>query len=105
MITSLYTLYWEYNWDWGLFDRDLPGARFLRDKLVFSPSTYYIAMFFNTVIRFDWLIIALNLHFSGPLYFLENLEMIIFLRLTIESIRRTVWAILRVENEYFNNFE
>jgi len=29
----------------------------------------------------------------------------IFLGVMVEAVRRTIWAILRVENEFYNNFE
>ena len=35
MIATVYSLYWEFNWDWGLFYRKLPGHKLLRDKMVF----------------------------------------------------------------------
>jgi hypothetical protein len=29
----------------------------------------------------------------------------VFLSMLVEAIRRTIWSIIRVENEYHNNFE
>jgi hypothetical protein len=29
----------------------------------------------------------------------------VFLAMLVEGIRRTLWSIIRVENEYHNNFE
>jgi len=105
MFTTLFCLYWDYNWDWGLFDRTLPGAPLLRDKLVFNPSTYYLAIIANTIFRFWWLLMAIQIKMSGPAFFLDNLEFLSWLSMTVEATRRTIWSILRVENEYFNNFE
>ena len=73
MITTIFCLYWDYNWDWGLFDRDLPGHPLLRDKLIFKPSTYYLAIVANTTFRFWWLLMACHFKFSGSAHFLENL--------------------------------
>ena len=33
------------------------------------------------------------------------MELLPFVSLMAEAIRRTVWALIRVENEFFNNFE
>lgn len=33
------------------------------------------------------------------------MELLPFASLMAEAIRRTIWALLRVENEFFNNFE
>ena len=62
-------------------------------------------MFTNTVFRLWWLIGAFGIHFSGNALFLEKLNLLAFLSMMIEAIRRTVWSIIRVENEFFNNFE
>ena len=40
---------------------------------------------------------------ESPLY--PNIEIMAFVGMMTEAIRRTVWAIIRVENEFFNNFE
>ena len=33
------------------------------------------------------------------------LEIMAFINLFAEAIRRTIWSFIRVENEFFNNFE
>ena len=35
----------------------------------------------------------------------DNLELFVFGAMMVEAVRRTFWAIIRVENESFNNFE
>ncbi len=35
----------------------------------------------------------------------HNLDLIVFATIFAEALRRTQWAMLRVENEFFNNFE
>jgi hypothetical protein len=42
--TTVISLYWDFKYDWGLFGRTLPGKRFLRNEMVFSPNFYYFAM-------------------------------------------------------------
>ena len=105
MITTLYCLYWDYNWDWGLFDRSLPGAPLLRDKLTFAPSSYYLAIALNTSFRFWWLFMTFHIKFYGSAAFMEKIEFWAFMTMYVEASRRTIWAILRVENEFYNNFE
>jgi len=105
MFTTLFCLYWDYNWDWGLFDRTLPGAPFLRDKLVFRPRTYYLAIVLNTIFRFWWLIMMYKIKWGDKNLVAENVELLAFMGMAVEATRRTIWSILRVENEYFNNFE
>ena len=36
---------------------------------------------------------------------MNNLEGMLFTSMIIETYRRTIWAVLRIENEFFNNFE
>jgi len=48
---------------------------------------------------------SITIKFTGPAFFLENIEILTFISMMVELIRRTVWALLRVENEFFNNFE
>ena len=33
------------------------------------------------------------------------LEVILFCTMIVETCRRTLWCILRIENEFFNNYE
>ena len=62
-------------------------------------------MFFNTLFRFWWVIGIFSIKFSGHAYFIEGLGFLTFVSMLVEAIRRTFWAIIRVENEFFNNFE
>lgn len=36
---------------------------------------------------------------------IKEFEIVMFISMMAEAIRRSVWALLRVENEFFNNFE
>mmetsp|Transcript_3649 Transcript_3649/g.6217 ORF Transcript_3649/g.6217 Transcript_3649/m.6217 type:complete len:188 (-) Transcript_3649:35-598(-) len=106
MITTIFCLYWDFRWDWGLFIGKTPETRFLRDDTKFSNRFYYICMLLNTVFRFWWLIqMVYVINFETEETFVEKAEMVTFVSMMAEAIRRTVWAIIRVENEFFNNFE
>jgi hypothetical protein len=51
--------------------------------------------------RFWWIISLFTIKFSDPLQFLNGIEIMIFISMIVESIRRTLWSIIRVENEEF----
>ena len=70
-------------------------------------------MVLNTILRFWWLLpfsnIIIKLEKSGVegAYFslMKDFEMLSFVSMMAEAIRRSIWSLLRVENEFFNNFE
>lgn len=82
-----------------------PGRKFLRNEIKFSPKFYYYAMIENFVFRMWWLIGAFTITYSDSAYWMDKLGVIAFISGLVELIRRTVWGILRVENEFYNNFE
>lgn len=55
MLTTLFCLYWDFHWDWGLFRGTEQSNRILRDEITYSPGFYYFAMILNTILRFWWL--------------------------------------------------
>jgi hypothetical protein len=55
--------------------------------------------------RFWWVISIFNIKFNGNQSFLNGLQIMVFFSMLVEGIRRTLWSIIRVENEYHNNFE
>ena len=59
MITTLFCLYWDYVWDWGMFYGK--KSRVLRDKMTFSPSFYWMAIVENTCFRFWWLFMSFHI--------------------------------------------
>jgi len=67
MITTIFCLYWDYKWDWGLFNGEPKGHRFLRinSKMTFSPMFYYLCMIENFLFRFWWLFASAGLTFAG----------------------------------------
>jgi len=103
MLTTLFCLYWDYVWDWGFFYGK--KNKILRDKLTFKPAFYYFALFENTVFRFWWLYASLFISFGDSAFWFDKIELMVMLGVMAELTRRTVWALIRVENEFHNNFE
>ena len=106
MVTTLFCLYWDFLWDWGMFIGTEPGRKYLRNEIKYSPSFYYTCMFMNTIFRFWWLISMLLVILTGSQNLIvDKLELFTFASMMIEAVRRTFWSMIRVENEFFNNFE
>lgn len=99
MLTTSFCLYWDYRWDWGLFIGTKPGHKLLRDEVTFSHGFYYGAILVNLILRFWWLI-AVFIGVDST-----NLQATLFVGMMAEAVRRTLWSIIRIENEFFNNFE
>ena len=102
---AIFSLYWDLRWDWGLFIGELPDRKFLRDEIKFTPTFYYCCIFFNTLFRFWWVLGCFTITFVNDFEVLEHLKLLAFISSMVEIIRRTFWALIRVENEFFNNFE
>ena len=105
----MFVMIWDFRVDWGLVG-STPGF-FLRDpkEMKFKPRFYIICMILNVIFRFWWVIgiwffnILDPNHKDSPVY--VNIEMAVFIGMMIEAIRRTFWAIIRIENEFFHNIE
>ena len=104
-MATFFCLYWDFYWDWALFRSFKSKNWLLRDNLTFNPSFYYISMILNLIMRFWWVISIFNIKFNGNQSFLNGLQIMVFFSMLVEGIRRTLWSIIRVENEYHNNFE
>jgi hypothetical protein len=59
---------------------------------------YYWATAYNALVRLWWV-----LPYVG--FVNKNNNWIKVLAMMLEIIRRAIWAVLRVENEFFNNYE
>lgn len=110
MITTLFCLYWDYYWDWGLLQGDsseIGGNWYLRikSKMTFSPKFYYFCVIENTLFRFWWLFASAGIQFGKQYQFLDQMEFLVMIGVLVELTRRWIWAILRVENEFHNNLE
>jgi hypothetical protein len=93
--------------DWGLF-RSFKKEKFmLRDQIRFPKQFYYFAMVINFILRFFWLISIFSFKFEKEegVNFIRTWDILVFSQIIAEALRRTMWALLRVENEFFNNFE
>ena len=91
--------------DWGIFRGTEQGKRLLRDQLTFPKHYYYICIVLNVLFRCYWIIPFLQNKDCTDTSMINNLQAVTFGSMMIEAIRRTFWAIFRVENESFNNFE
>lgn len=103
LFTTLFCLYWDFRWDWGLFTSKT--HRVLRDESKYSPNFYYACMIGNTILRFWWLIAYAVITVEQSSLFLKSINIMLFLGMLLEAVRRTLWSLLRIENEFFNNFE
>ena len=97
LLNAVYTSVWDLIMDWSLGN---PYAKnpMLREVLALRRVwVYYAAMFFNVVVRFNWIFYAIfirNAQHSALLSFMISFS---------EVCRRGVWSIFRVENEHCTN--
>lgn len=106
IFATLYCLIWDYYIDWGLFRSENPKKYMLREKLKFHPKFYYFAIVENFLLRFFWLIFLINFKYNTSLgHYAEKLSLVVFFAMMAEILRRTIWSIIRVENEFYNNYE
>jgi hypothetical protein len=109
ILTTFFCLYWDYVWDWGLLNGCSETHRLLRisqEKMSFSPTFYYVCMVENFMIRFWWLFASAGITFKSTKFeVLDKIELLIMIGILAELTRRLIWSILRVENEFYNNFE
>lgn len=60
----------------------------------------------NLVLRFWWVIGLFHYSFEDHNdSLIKNLDILHFVGMMAEAFRRTFWSLIRVENEFFNNFE
>ncbi|CAG8438192.1 574_t:CDS:10 [Ambispora leptoticha] len=86
---------WDVIMDWSLFNLESDNI-LLRNELGYSrKSVYYFAIVSNFVLRFSWVILAVNKNYSKGL--------LVFAVAFVEMLRRWQWIFFRVENEHINN--
>ena len=95
---TVYCLVWDYYMDWGLFR----SKNYLRKNMSYGPRFYYFAMVANFLLRFYWVIGLF--HYNEP-DFMVTYEFLAFFSMLAEAIRRAIWSLIRIENEFHNNFE
>jgi len=107
LIATIYVTVWDYYMDWGLFRcYNKKGNYLLREKITFKPIFYYFAIVTNTILRFFWIIGIFTFTYDTKGWeMFDKLKLLLFFGMMAELIRRTQWTILRIENEFINNFE
>ena len=70
--------------------------------MIFSKKFYYTCIVLDTIFRFWWLL-GIFTWYQPAL--VDSIGLLAFSGMFVEAIRRTFWAVIRVENEFFNNFE
>ena len=96
-ISTSYNVFWDIYLDWGC-GRKNNKHFFLREKITFPQVVYYIAIFYNVIIRATWTWSFIPI----PSDLSEWKNILIG---TLDIIRRGVWALIRIENENLNNPE
>ena len=114
-IGCAYKVFWDWHFDWGLFRGTKKSTpRYLRDKMKFPPTFYYCMMIFDVIALYFWIVIIFlykYLENASSDEAIQNVEFfnkvawLTWLELSVLMIRRTVWVLIRVENEFFSNFE
>ncbi|KAI9476391.1 MAG: EXS family-domain-containing protein [Benjaminiella poitrasii] len=115
-INSMYSFWWDISMDWNLINvtvnsqqideqhqqkillppqkHSIPIIHFRR-QLYFSQTGWYIvAIFFDFLLRITW-----GFKLSSHIY-IRKLDGSIFLMELLEVIRRWIWVMFRVENEW-----
>jgi hypothetical protein len=105
VLATFYCLGWDYYMDWGLLRSRKQGHYLLRDVTQFPAGFYYFAMVVNFLLRFFWVIGFLQKSTPGEYSFIKEYQILAFSSMMAEAIRRTIWACIRIENEFHNNFE
>ena len=94
---GIYTSIWDLAMDWSLLN---PYAKhpFLRNTLGFRQIWfYYLAMILDPILRFNWIFYAIFSHD------LQHSAVLSFFIAFSEVLRRSMWMLLRVENEHCTN--
>lgn len=93
LLSTLFSLYWDMVMDWG-FALQASGTFLLRKKGLLVGGgrrfPYYLLIFANAALRFSWTIPAFN-------------PWIISMVAFGEVVRRSLWALFRLEHEHLNN--
>lgn len=105
MIATIFVTIWDFYMDWGLFRSTKQNTRFLRNQITFEPEFYYKCMFINLIFRHFWIIPLLLPPNHTDVSQMSFFQPIVLLSMVIEMLRRSIWAVIRVENESINNFE
>jgi hypothetical protein len=103
IFSTCYSYYWDLYMDWGFFRGGKKDPIFLRHKLLYPVPFYYFAAVTNLAMRQMWILpLYRNVNKGNP-FFYNQWDVCVLT--VIEAIRRTQWALIRIENENVNNFE
>ena len=126
VIGCLYKYCWDCYYDWGLFHGTMRQNRFLRDQTKLPSWFYYFSIVYNLIGLFSWALSILLLSaLTKPinqsdremgnlsdaqiqynqLSYYNKVMGIMWLEFLLVVFRRLIWVIIRIENEFFNNFE
>lgn len=104
VINSMYSFWWDVSVDWNLVNvtnsptshsaSSTTVVRFRKHHHFSDTSIYYVAMAIDFLLRTTW-----SLKLSSHLY-IQRLQGSIFMMELLEVIRRWVWVIFRMENEW-----
>lgn len=100
---TLFVWVWDLYMDWGFLRGTKPGHKLLRDKLTYPKNFYYVCIVLNTLFRFWWVLPYILAKHENDVT--AHLELYVQGAMEIEAVRRTLWSLIRIENESFNNFE
>lgn len=100
-LTSLITFAWDVGMDWG-FGR--PQHKLLRKRLMLSSLwggsrlPYYVFILIDFFMRYLWTVTLLPGSTVGTTWVFSTTSLIM-----AEVMRRTMWGLLRLENEHLSN--
>lgn len=92
LVHALYTFFWDIKMDWGLFCFN--QGTILRPKLYYPKWVYIIAIVFDFVVRF-----ACAVKLTLAIVYHIDSDVIYFILIIAELLRRWVWNFFRIEHE------
>ena len=102
IFSTMYSYGWDLYMDWGLLRSAQKGKVLLRPKILYPPCLYYFAMLINLALRLLWILPLMPFsQFDN----IKNIQVVVLIQALGEAFRRTMWALIRIENEKVNNFE
>ena len=55
-MNTIFALWWDFYFDWGLLRSMEPNKKLLRSKILFPRWFYYFGLILNTILRFFWIV-------------------------------------------------
>lgn len=113
IFATAYAAIWDVRMDWGLGleefglkpsmagDAARAAGQEVRESRHFQPRTYWICTIADVLMRLSWVITLMPLHIiSKDIVQREVLRTSVS---AVEIVRRSMWAVLRIENEQVAN--